>query len=267
MNTLYTNKKSKKYGVSFIVVLIAVVLCFCLLIGSVSAWLIRKYDSSDSNNTIGSVDVRLYASGQEITGTMEEIEGVMRWSCNTPYAITGGQLNRGNIGLTIRNVGTIDALVRATVRVFYIRNNMYPVTEPSNQAVAIISEATPMVAGMINISTEDWIRDFPVASVAAGEMFYSTKVAPYMSREQSSGGSFTETPDNNNDISIIDSIIVSTPQIDTTFYVSVTIDAVAYDGNIYKKIENGETTLDDIPVYALPFGTKESLPETWEAWK
>ena len=85
VNTLYTKKSKKKYSVSFIVVLIAVVLCSCLLIGTVAAWLTRTYKYSDSDNQIGSVSIKLYSGNQEITGTITEDDqtGLIRWSCNT----------------------------------------------------------------------------------------------------------------------------------------------------------------------------------------
>ena len=164
-------------------------------------------------------------------------------------------------------MGTIDALVRATIKIYYIGNNLKPADDPSNQPVVFISETTPTVPGFIQLSTDAWVRDFPVDTVASGQMFYSEKVSPYKNRVPQADGSVIEETVTANNLPIINSITVSPAQIDTVFYVSVTLDAVAYDGNIYKKIENGETDEDNIPVYALPFGKKESLPADWEAWK
>ena len=139
---------------------------------------------------------------------------------------------------------------------------------PSNRRVADITANTPTLAGSIQLTTNNWVRDFPVDTVAAGEMFCSTTVEPYISRTPNADGTgVEETIVSENSLTIIDSLTVSSSQQNAAFYVFVTIDAVAYDGNIYKKIENGETSATDIPVQALPFGKKDTLPESWEAWK
>ena len=109
---------------------------------------------------------------------------------------------------------------------------------------------------------------FASASVASGYMYYNAKLEPYITRKPNANNTAIEEIEVlANDISIIDSFLVSSSQTNTTFYIDVTVDAVAYDGNIYKKIENGETGVNDIPVQALPFGKKDTLPSSWEAWK
>ena len=109
---------------------------------------------------------------------------------------------------------------------------------------------------------------FPAPNVATGYMYYANKLEPYITRKpDGTTGNIKETTVSANNIKIVDSLTVSSTQVYTEFYIDVTVDAVAYDGNIYKKIENGETGINDIPVYALPFGKKESLPASWEAWK
>ena len=78
----------------------------------------------------------------------------------------------------------------------------------------------------------------------------------------------------NREISVVDSIVVSSEQSTTKFYVDLTVDAVAYNGNIYKKT-NGLTQnqidnlvgTPDLPVLAYPFGSKDTLPSTWTAWQ
>jgi len=66
---------------------------------------------------------------------------------------------------------------------------------------------------------------------------------------------------------LFNQILLSEAQKDTTIYIDLTVEAVAYAGNIYKKMENNQTTAADIPVHALPFGLKEQLPAAWTAWR
>lgn len=268
MNSLYTSKNRNKYKVSFLVVLTVVVLSFCMLVGSVVAWLTRTYSYSDNDNLIGSVEMKIYNNNQEITGTTTEVGGVTKWTCNTPFTVNGGMTTRSNIGLTVRNVGTVDALVRVTISLYYIDDYDNVFTETDKRPAIIVSE-TPTVSGTIKLTTTNWVYGLAGNnSVASGYMYYSTTLAPYVTRipnVANPGHTEVVVPENN--INIIDSFEVSEAQKNTIFYIDVTVDAVAYSGNIYKKIENGETSATDIPVYALPFGKKESLPASWEAWK
>ena len=237
-----------------------------MLIGTVSAWLMRTYSYNDSDNLIGSVEMKLYADGQEVVGTTTEIEGGTKWTCNAPYIISGGNTTRLP-KLTMRNMGTIDALVRVTMSLYYIDDYDNSAIDTDKRPALLTSE-TPTVKGTVKMTTRNWIYGFPSETVAMGYMYYTNKLAPYVKRTPNQNNTdIVETPVPANDIKLIDSIQVSSAQTNTIFYIDVTVDAVAYDGNIYKKIENGETSATDIPVYALPFGTKESLPDTWEAWK
>ena len=268
MDSLFTSKRKDKYKFSYIVLLIVVLLSFCMLVGSVVAWLTRTYSYRDNDNLIGSVEMKIYRNNQEITGTVSEIDGVTKWRCNTPYVVNAGTLTRNNIGLTMRNVGTVDALVRVTLSIYYIDDYDNVLTETDKRPAILVSNS-PTLKGTIKLSTENWVYDFAGdGAVATGYMYYDTKLSPYSIRVPNvSGPGYTTSVVASNDISIINQFEVSEVQKNTIFYIDITVDAVAYDGNIYKKIENGETSNSDIPVYALPFGKKESLPESWEAWK
>jgi len=244
-----------------------VVLSFCVLVGSVVAWLTRTYSYNDNDTVIGSVEMKIYRNNEEITGSVSEIDGVTKWRCNTPFQITGGSLTRSDIGLTMRNVGTIDALVRATISIYYIDDYDNPATD-TDKRPAILVNTTPTESGTIKLTTNNWVYALAGSNaVAAGYMFYSTPLSPYIIREPNAGTGYTETVVPGNNVDIIDSFEVSESQKNTVFYIDVTLDAVAYDGNIYKKIENGQTDIDNIPVHALPFGKKESLPSSWHAWE
>ena len=264
----YKSDRVELHKTSFLVVLITVVLCSCILIGSVVAWLTREYTYSDNDNSIGLVDVRLFADGVEVTGTTTtDAHGKTIWSCNTPYAITGTTALREDIGLTIRNMGTIDALVRATINIYYIDDYDNQATDTDKRPLLLVS-STPSVSGTAQIDTTYWIHQFPAESVACGYMFYDDQVSPYILREKDESDDVIETIIPANEIDIINQILLSESQKNTTIYIDVTIDAVAYDGNIYKKIEEKATpTVDDIPVHALPFGYKENLPTNWDAWR
>lgn len=268
MESLYTSKKNKRYKISFIVILTMVVLSFCMLIGSVIAWFTQTYNYDNSQNVIGSVDVKIYRNNEEIVGTISEIDGVTKWRANIPFQITGGSLTRSDIGLTMRNVGTIDALVRATINIYYLDDYSNPSLD-SYKRSAILVDTAPTDHGTIKLTTSNWVYDLAGSNaVAAGNMFYKTPLSPYSIKQpNASNTGFEDVIIPGNNVEIIDSFEVSESQKNTVFYIDITIDAVAYDGNIYKKIENGQTDIDNIPVYALPFGTKESLPATWEAWK
>lgn len=255
--------KIDKKRISFIVVLISVVLSFCLLVGSVASWLIRDYTFNDTDNAIGSVDVRIYADDVEVTGETSVVNGVPIWICNTPYVIGGSSTTRNNINLTLRNYGNIDAIVRVTMSLYYIDDY----STPAKNRPVILTTGVPSTKGVVNMTTTDWVYGFPSETVASGHMFYNKKLSPYVSRTPNETNTdINETIVAENEIKLIDSIVTSSAQASTTFYVSLTVEAVAYAGNIYKKMENGETSSADIPVSALPFGPKANLPTAWTAW-
>ena len=263
---LYKSKKQDKYKISFAIVLMIVVLCSCVLIGSVAAWLQREYFYFSDKNAVGSVEMKIFANGTEVTGTTTTVDGKTTWVCNTPYLVSGNTALRSNVGLTIRNTGNIDALVRATISIYYIDDYDNGASASDKRPLLLVSN-TPTVAGTASLDTTNWVQDFPVETVACGYMFYNQKLAPYILREPTNSG-ISETPVTNNEIKLVNQILLSEAQKNTAIYIDVTVDAVAYDGNIYKKMEEkASPTLDDIPVHALPFGHKENLPETWLAWR
>ena len=263
---MYREQKKEQYKFSFLIVLIVVVLCSCLLFGSVLAWLTRDYTYSDDDNLIGSVEMKIFANGTEVTGTTTTVEGKTTWVCNSPYEIAGGNTNRDNINLKIRNTGTIDALVRATINIYYIDDYDNQATDTDKRPL-LITANTPTVKGTANLYSSNWIYDFVSPTVACGYMFYNSRLSPYVLREPGDLDGVSTSIVSSNEIDVISQILVSESQKNTTLYIDLTIEAVACDGNIYKKIENNEVESYDIPVYAYPFGLKEELPATWTAWR
>lgn len=239
---------------SFIVVLcLLVVLCSCLIVSTL-AWLEETYVYHEDRNNLGAINVVLLANGNKIEGSTDD-NGV--WTCNTPYEIPSGNTIR-SLNLKCRNEGNIDAIVRVTISIYYMENN--------NKRTALLVTGSPTALGTISLDTTNWVRQFPSETVACGYMYYNSRLSSYNTRSYGTDNIVTGT-DTDGEASIINQILVSNEQKDAKFYVDVSIDAVAYSGNIYKKIENNETTPADIPVNAFPFGNKDDLPSTWTAWR
>jgi len=258
------NAKSK---IPFIIVLTSVVLAFCILVGTVSAWLTKNYIHQGDDTQIGEVNVELYHDGTKITGTTTEVGGVTHWECATPYEIPGSGDIR-NLNLTMRNNGSIDALVRATITIYYIDNN-------NNRVCLLYVSGTPAGDNECKIDASSWVMSMAgsdTLGAAGGYMFYNDKLSPYTIKEIESGipgDTITETPIPANEKSIISSIRLSPNLYEKDLFISVTLDAIAYSGNIYKRLENNEVPDEDLNTkYAsLPFGEKDYLPESWVAWK
>lgn len=257
--------------IPFIVVLTSVVLSFCILIGTVSAWLIKHYTYESTDNQFGAVEVELYANGNKVLGRYEEVEGVSHWVCSTPYEITGSTVERTNINLTMRNNGTINALVRTTISIFYYDEN-------NNKVLFLLTNSTPTASNQCKLETTDWVYDFGDNNkVSGGYMFYNKQLKPYTIKEISNstpGGTITENTYPANIIKFVDGILLHSSMANTTIYIDVTIDAIAYSGNIYKKIKEyddaGKDFLDEIDQNkygALPYGTIDTLPSDWTAWQ
>ena len=213
--------------------------------------------------------VELYHDGVKMEGAYTEVGGVSHWECNTPYVIAGGGDIRDDINLTMRNNGTIDALVRATISIYYLDSN-------NNKVLLLITNDTPTGNNTCKLDTTSFVYDMAgsngeeVPGVTGGYMYYNDQLEPYTIREIESntpGDSITETTVPANEKNILNAIRVAPALSDTTLYVSVTLDAIAYTGNIYYKMEYHGLELDESKYSALPFGLKENLPSNWVAWK
>lgn len=264
-----TSKNTMK--IPFIIVLTSVVLSFCILIGTVSAWLMKDYTHESMDNQIGSVEVELYANGNRVEGSYVEENGVTHWECNKPYEVTGSTVERTNLNLTMRNNGTINALVRATISIYYLDEN-------NNKVLFLITNTTPTANNYCKLETTDWVYDFGDSNnVTGGQMFYNKQIAPYTIKEIESdtpGEVVTETTYPANIIKLIDGVLLHESMATKTIYIDVTLDAIAYSGNIYKKIkeydDKGKDFLEEIDEAkygALPYGKFDTLPSGWTAWQ
>ena len=226
-----TKKIEHRHRISFIVVLVAVVLVTCVLVGSVLAWLKRDYTRESEGLEIGTVAIEIYANGSNVTHTTNHQNGTT-WECSTPYSIPTGGTSR-NLSLTIRNTGTVDALIRATIRVYIVDGN--------NNIVCLLGnpQIMPSSAPMIAMNTTGWYQALPQNNqVASGYMYLSEKLEPYTLNGETSVS---------REIPIISQITVPAGYENTEILVSVTVDAVAHPGNIYKKIyENSASNLTKV---------------------
>ena len=258
-----------KYKISFIVVLIVVLLSSCIFIGTVLAWL-KDSDTFQSNGviTLGTVDFELYGSGASpITTIKNNYNGVTRTSIETPLTISGNSRDR-SFSLSIRNTGTVSAIVRVTLQLYYLDSN-------GNRVVLIMTESDPetMSSNYVKMVSPlgKWTNDFK-GGVTAGYMYCNSQIAPYTisSIVHNTGGTDTITPTAipENAVTIVSQILVPESMKNQTYYISVTVDGVAYSGNIYQELEDkGNSQSYQIPVEAYPFGVPSGLPEAWTAWK
>jgi hypothetical protein len=228
------------------------VLCSCVIIGSALAWLKVEYKKESEGVAIGTVDVGVYYNSTIVTD-------------NNPIIISGGNTVR-NLNLTIKNTGTIDALSRLTIRMYYIESadgglhnnyNNLIIGNPENN-VNFVSFDSDKNGSNEGLSATTWLTRFPGDVVVAGEMFCNQRVEPYVING-------VDTPIN--ELNVITTFRVSEALKNTDVYISITVDSCAYAGNIYKKIYNNETSADDIPVEAYPFGAYENLPSNWLTWR
>ena len=120
------NIKEKKYYKAFIAVLMIVLLSCCVFVGTVLAWLTDE----DIHKTvdiieIGAVDFDIYHSGAPITSLKHNStsnSAIVVSPTSRALEVLGGSTIR-NIDLTIRNTGTVSAIMRVTLAIYYIDEN------------------------------------------------------------------------------------------------------------------------------------------------
>ena len=117
------NIKEKKYYKAFIAVLMIVLLSCCVLVGSVLAWLTDE-DVHETKDIIeiGAVDFDIYHNGNKITSLKHNstsASAIVVSSTSKAVEVLGGSTIR-DIDLTIRNTGTVSAIMRITLAIYYI---------------------------------------------------------------------------------------------------------------------------------------------------
>jgi len=256
--------KEKKFYKLFLVVLIVVLLSSCIFVGTVLAWLTDE-DVFYTENIIdiGSVDFEIYSGTTRLTTVKHNAtssSAIIVNSTSSPLAIAGGSTIR-NVDLTIRNTGTVSAIIRVTLSIYYIDDN--------GDRCPCILAASSTYDNHISISNSGWVNDFP-DSVTTGYTYYNSQIEPYTLRTYDEANDSIVTQDiTANAVPVITQILVPDSKIDQTYYIEVVqVDGVAYPGNIYQEdLDKTQTGIYEIPVTAYPFGHIEDIPASWDAWK
>ena len=291
-------KKKGQHLWQLIALLILVVVLSCTLVGSVLAWLERDYTRTSELDTnpdtynvhLGEVELSLYANDSLVSGNVSDhtTDNGQTWECTNPYKLpTTGTIREVN--LKVRNTGNIDAILRANIRVYMVDGENRQITLLLGEPAVLTPDGvhtpyTPAirVAMDMDTTTTGWLQNFPDNNqVASGYMYYNSKILPY-----NVNGSDVSA----NEVTIISNIAVPAGYENAEIYVSVTLDAVAWAGNIYRKISQlcpanitetsraGDSRLyltftppadnqfvTEIPVKAFPFGT--TIPADWRIWR
>lgn len=266
------NIKERKYYKGFVAVLMIVLLSCCIFIGSVLAWLTdRDIHRSEDIIVIGAVDFDIYNGNTKITTIKHESEeagGVTIVSpTSKPVEVLGGSTIR-DIDLTIRNTGTVSAIMRITFTIYYLDAN--------GDRCPCILASTSTFDNHISITNSGWVNDFSNVTdnvegentAVAGYSYYNSQIHPYTIRTAHNlTGEITTQNVTAHAVPVITQMLVPESQKNTTYYIEVIeVDGVAYSGNIYQEDihKDGEY---DVPVQAYPFGHVEDLPIAWTAWR
>lgn len=253
-------KTKNGYKISFLIVLVIVVLSFCICVGSVTAWLRIEYIHRSEGLELGTVKVELWNGSTQVQGTTVKNGEVV--STHATIQIPSSGSTTRELGIKVRNVGTINCLVRAQFNIYYY--------EYDGDRVTLLLNSTPSTIGDIKYASIDhsnWISKLPNNNVAVGELFYNYQLEPYISTTIDDDGNITSNTITNNAKNIISSLSTVDSEKSRVLYIDITVDAIAYSGNIYKKTEKSGYDKNDVPVEAYPFGTKEQLPAGWTAYK
>lgn len=258
MENKFTGRKQNPYQVAFVVVLIIVLLTSCVFVSSLLAWLKdRDNQSSEGEITIGTVEFEIYSGDSVITTNKRTYEGDKVVSEITmPFEITGNSTIR-SVDLKIRNTGTVSALMRVTIQLYYNYDNK----------LICLKNTSPTLPMEADISNTGWVNDFK-GGVLTGYSYYNDVINPYTIRSKDTNGNVVSEDRPGNAVSVMSQILVPTVNKNGTYYVVLTVEGVASSGNIYKKEFEGDTAnIPDAGAGVYPFGPLESIPAGWTAWK
>ena len=205
-----------KYDYIFGMIALVVLVSVFTAVSITLAWLryMESIDNTETPSNIGIVDFKVYKDSDEITIN----NGVYTIPC------TGtGYLK--SAGLKIYNTGTIDALIRFEMNIYYING--------SNQKISLLSSDIDSIVMDSNL-----IDTFPTVGVSiySGAVYYNRQIVPYVIEGQNVAS---------NILNVLESFTLrdSSVLVDKTFFVDITnVSMIAYSGNIYKKIS--QYTLD-----------------------
>lgn len=257
-----TQKKSNGQRSIIAVVLIVVLLSSCALIGSLIAWLTDEDVITDPNEiVIGSVDFEIYNNGTKITTVKSTSDGTspneVSTTTSSAVAITGNSTIR-DVGITIRNTGTVAAIMRVSLRVYYMSG--------TTKIACILKDDGFTLDNQIAIDNTNWVNRLAQNNqVASGYTYYNKVIQPYTISQLNSDGDRVTQNITANEVELMQEILVPESMKDTTYYIELTVEGVAHAGNIYQEEAD---TVKDIPVEAYPFGIlTEDLLSEWIAWR
>ena len=255
-----SNKTSK---IVMAVVLIVVLLTFCVFAGTMIAWLTDRDERDDGGNIhIGSVDFDIYSGGTLITSTKNNSDGVTDLKIAVSHEVeVSGSTTIRDIDLTIRNTGTVSAIMRVTLSIKFL--DVYGV----KQQCLLADNLT--LDNQISINNTGWVNNFAGNNtVAAGYTYYNSQINPYTVKSINGSGAVTSQDITANEVDVLTQILVPDSMISAKYYITLTVEGVAYSGNIYQEEYDDELgNPSQIPVSAYPFGKRENLPADWNAWK
>lgn len=250
------------FKIAFVVVLILVLLSSCLCVGTALAWLTQNIDRDSGNNlSIGSVDFDVYYNDSKVTTSKSNASGINSVT-NQEITLSGTSTIR-TINLKIRNTGTIDAIMRVTISIYQKDAN-------GNHIALVLADATPTIDNSIAMQTDGWVRD--MHGVTSGYMYYNQVISPYTVKRITHNSDGTDTTTSQDisarAVSVVSQILVPSAMASDTYYMSITVEGVAYKGNIYQETADKNDNKDyQIDVEAYPFGEPSTLPSGWTAWR
>lgn len=263
--------QDRKYYKSFLAVLLVVLLSCCVFVGSVLAWLTDEdIHRSEGIIQIGAVDFDIYNGTNKITTLKHNStsdSAIVVSATSKPVEVLGGSTIR-NVNLTIRNTGTVSAIMRITLAIYYIDSN-------GDRCPCILATSSTF-DNHVSITNSGWVNDFSninnndeaTNSAIAGYSYYNSQIHPYTIRTSHHlTGEITSQDVTAHAVPVVTQILVPESKKNLTYYIEVIeVDGVAYAGNIYQEDirKDGEY---DVPVQAYPFGHVEDLPSAWTAWR
>lgn len=246
------------------IILTIVLLSSCVFVGYLVAWLTDEdvRNTNPGDIVIGNVDFDIYNGSTKITSYKSTSDGISPTdiSSATSHEVElSGSGTIKNVNIKIRNTGTVDAIIRVTLKVYYINDN------GERQACLIRTGNTFTDDKQIVIDNDGWVNMFN-GGVAVGYTFYNDIISPYTISHINEDGDKVPQTVTAHEISLMSSILVPNNMVSYKYYIALTIDGVAHSGNIYQ--ENAQGAGSSIPIEAYPFGvlTSTFLSE-WTAWQ
>ena len=261
---IYQNQKVSRIKAIMAIVLVVVLLSCCVLVGSLVAWLTDEdtISTNPGDIVIGHVDFDIYNGSTKITSYKSTADGLdpddISTATSNVVELTGSNAIK-NVNIKIRNTGTVAAIMRVTLKVYFLND------DDQMQVCLIRTGSTFTDDKQIVIDNSGWVNMFN-GDVAVGYTFYNDVIQPYtISHLDSSGNKVSQTV-TANEVSLMTSILVPDSMKAKKYYISLTIDGVAHSGNIYQELAAGQG--GSIPKEAYPFGVLTSTFLTdWTAWE